>query len=205
MRSRDVKSSQSFERPGANDVGSSESRILSDIYFLLLTKAFGVTCPLPKTGRDNVLNDAAHIAFLRRIIVRSGVIAGRRHRPAAFTRPQGLQKTRRIIDVPGRNKHLLNRRKSLTVVVVIDLHASNIDEPHALFSGAFEPADGVCAVLCKDRSACKVHGVWVERSLVSRFRHCDRVEYAKRDAIPGGRCRHLAFAQIGASGNRSCA
>src|SRR5690625_6750490 len=100
-----------------------------------VTKCFRVRRPCAKAGRDHVPNDGTDIAFLRRVIVRPGMVARDRHRPTALARPQFAEETRRIGDIQPWIEHRLDGRKALAMVMMVDLHTAKVDQPSALAAG----------------------------------------------------------------------
>src|SRR5690625_3935264 len=97
-----------------------------------VTKCFRIRCPRTKSAGDHVSDNSADIALLRRIIVRARMIACHCHRPAAFPRPQFAQEPGGVSNVQPGIEHRLDRGELLPVIMMIDLHAAEIDQPLAL-------------------------------------------------------------------------
>src|SRR5690625_390296 len=97
-----------------------------------VTKCFRVWRPRTKSAGNHVPDDGADIAFLRGIIVRPRVIARDCHRPAAFPCPQLAQEPCSVSHIQTRIEHRLDRDEFFPVIMVVDLHAAEIDQPPAL-------------------------------------------------------------------------
>ncbi len=145
-------------RPVEDDDGRSGSRG---------AEVAGVLSPFAEAGRHHVGDDTADVALLRRVVVRPGVIACDRHRPGFVFRLQPHQEARCVVDVGVRIQHLAQAGEMLGMVVVIDLHAAQVDELAAAFCGRLELGDRFGGRIGKDGAALDVEGVGLQAALAT--------------------------------------
>jgi hypothetical protein len=69
------------------------------------------------------------------------------------TRLELCQEARRVVDIAARIEHRLDGRKMLRMIVVIDLHAAEIDQADALGARPVEFAHGFLAASGEDGAA----------------------------------------------------
>ena len=84
--------------------------------------------PCAETAGDHIGDDLADILLLRRVIIGTGMITRRRESPASLLLFQVAQIAGRIINVGVRIEHLCNRAEMAAVIIMIDLHAADVDE-----------------------------------------------------------------------------
>lgn len=159
----------------------------------------GARRPAAVAGRHEVCDDAADIALLRRIVVRSGVVARHGHRPCLVTGVEVGQELRGEIDIAARIEHLGRRSEGAMVVVPVDLHAAEIDQLLAFGARRVEDPDGLCRGRREDGLAFYIEGIGLQRSLAAGFGEADGIENAGGDGIALGGGQDLAFAGAGAA------
>jgi len=105
-------------------------------YETLLTEGARIRRPCAKPARDHIDDDLTDILFLRRIVVRAGMVSRSRESPASLPHAERLEELRGIFDVLARIEHRLDGSKPMAMKIMIDLHAADIDEPRAPFRAA---------------------------------------------------------------------
>ena len=164
---------------------------------LLVAKCASVARPLPEAGRDHVGDDTADILLLGRIIVGAGVIARDCHRPGIVAMLQGQQETCRIINILFGIEHVAEAAEMLRVIVMVDLHAAEIDQRRATAAGRFESGD-CCRPRCwKDRQSLNIQRIGLQAPLVAGLRQADRVEDADGDIVAVGSLQDFRLARVG--------
>ena len=171
---------------------------------LRVAEAAGVRGPFSKAGGDHVGNDAADIDLLRRIVVGTGMIAGDGHRPGLVTGMEAGQEARRIVDVLTRIEHVLDAAEMRRVVVMVDLHAAQIDERLAFAPGIGEGGKGLGPASRKDRFSFYIQSVGLKAALVSGLRQAHGIEDAGRHAIAVGGTQDLRLARVGGGSGSAC-
>jgi len=83
------------------------------------------------------------------------------------------------------------------VIVVIDLHAAEIDQRLALSAGVLKRRQGLRTAPRKDSFSFYIHSVRLEATLVSGFRQANGIEDAGRHAVAVGGAQDLGFARVG--------
>lgn len=133
------------------------------------------------------------------------MVACHGHRPCRVPCVQAGEKTRRIVHITARIEHLRNAAERSTVIVVIDLHAAEIDQFLSLPPRIFEFGQGLRPGPRKHGFSLNVQGVRLQASFLPRLRQSDGVENAGGDAVAICRPQDLRFARIGGSvgGERS--
>ena len=164
---------------------------------LWVAETAGVRGPFSEAGGDHVGNDTADIDLLRRIVVGTGVIAGDGHRPCLVTGMEAGQEARRIVDVLTRIEHVLDAAKMRRVVVMVDLHATQIDERLALAPGIGERSKGLGPASRKDHFSLYIQGVGLKAALVAGLRQTYGIKDAGGHAIAVGGAQNLRLARVG--------
>lgn len=162
----------------------------------LLAELAGLRGPAPEVRGGEVLYHGTDVALLCRIVVRARMVAGNRHGPAAFPDLQLPEEPRGIADVFPWLQHFGDRPELLSMIVMIDLHASQINQLLARRPGFPELHDRLPLRGCKHASALDVEGVGVQLSFSSRFRESNRIENTKRNNFSSCRGRHLPLADV---------
>ena len=179
-------------RSQGRSIGVSEAEIR-----LWVAEGAGVRGPFSKAGGDHVGDDTADIDLLRRIIVGTGMIAGDGHRPGLVTGMETGQEAGRIVDVLARIEHVLDAAKMRCVVVMVDLHAAQIDQRLALALGIGEGGKGLGPTFRKDRFSLYIQSVRLEAALVAGFRQANGIEDAGGHAIAVGGAQDFGLARVG--------
>ena len=171
---------------------------------LWVAEGAGVGGPFSKAGGDHVSDDAADIDLLRRIVVGTGMIAGDGHRPCLVTGMETGQEARRIVDVLTRIEHVLDAAKMRPVVVMIDLHAAQIDQRLALAPGIGEGGKGLGPASRKDCFSFYIQGVGLKAALVASLRQANGIEDAGGHAIAIGGAQDFRLARVGRGRGSAC-
>lgn len=122
------------------------------------------------------------------------MIAGHRHGPCNVLRVQAREKSGGIFDIAAGIQHVFRSSKLIAVIVVIDLHATQIDEFGALPARIFEDLKRVLARGREDRLALDVEGPGLKRSALAGLRQSHRIENAFRHTVFNGRSGDFALA-----------
>src|SRR5512138_3647166 len=160
-----------------------------------LTQRARLVSPGAEARGYEVRDDVADVALLRRPVVGARVVTGDRHGPAPFALLQLLQKARGVIDVLRGIEHRPHRTEFFGVVVMIDLHAAEIDQLGAFPSHGLEAGHRIVHIPGKYRLAFGAERVRVQRASAPGLGQADRVQDAERDAMKLRRARHLALAR----------
>lgn len=171
---------------------------------LWVAEGAGVGGPFSKPGGDHVGDDAADIDLLRRIVVGTGVVAGDGHRPCLVTGMETGQEARRIVDVLARVEHVFDAAKMRRVVVMVDLHAAQIDQRLALALCIGEGGKGFSAASRKDRFSFYIQCVGLKAAFLPGFGQADGIEDAGGHAIAIGGAQDLRLARVGGSSGGAC-
>ena len=83
------------------------------------------------------------------------------------------------------------------VIVVVDLHAAEIDQLGAAAAGVFEGRDGRAPGGRKYGFSLDIQGIGLQAALVAGFGQADRIEDADRDVVAIGGPQDLRFARVG--------
>jgi hypothetical protein len=178
--------------PGENRRGCGSGAVLR----LPIAEGSGIFSPLAEARRDHVGDNAADVALLRRVVVGTGVIAGYRHRPGLVALMQPRQKSRRIIDVAARVEHLLDAAEILRMVMMVDLHAAEIDQLGAAPAGAFEGRNGVTGASGEHGFSFYVQGVGLKAAFPPGLGQANGIEDAGGHAIAVCGTQDFGFAGI---------
>lgn len=81
----------------------------------------------------------------------------------------------------------------LSVEVLVDLHASNVDKDRAAFPGLLEGSESLLQAIEVIGFAFDIHGIRLKAALPARLRQSDRIEYALWDAKLGSRRTDRTF------------
>ncbi len=96
-----------------------------------MAKFTGALGPGAEAAGHHIGDHEANVSLLRGIIIGSCVVTRGGQRPAAFANPEFLEEARGIINILTRIEHRLCGLEMVCMKVVIDLHASYIDQPRA--------------------------------------------------------------------------
>ena len=105
-----------------------------------------------------------------------------------------------VIDVQRRVEHGAHGFELVAMIVVVDLHAADVDQLHALRRRGPEDAQRLGQRLGEYRLACDVHGVRLQRAALAALGQADRIEDADRHAMAHRGLGHLAFADARMAG-----
>lgn len=94
-----------------------------------------------------------------------------------------VQEARRIVDVAVRVEHFAHIREVLGMVVVVDLHAAEVDQLDALAARVLEGGTRLRRRTGEDGLAGDVEGIGLQATPDAGFRQTDRVEYSRRYAV----------------------
>src|SRR5882757_2502024 len=84
-----------------------------------LTERARLVGPRAEAAGDEVSDDVADVALLRRLIIGAGIVAGDRHGPAALALLQLLEEARGIFDVLRGIEHRLHRDELVAMIVMV--------------------------------------------------------------------------------------
>lgn len=87
------------------------------------------------------------------------MIARNCHCPGFVSSMQRDQEFCGVFDVPFRVEHLFQRVEILVMEIVVDLHATNIDQFRALLLGQREGLHGICHGVGEQRLALDIESV----------------------------------------------
>lgn len=141
-----------------------------NLQLLFTAKFSGVRSPVSVARRDQIRNHPADISLLGGVVIRPRMVSGYRHRPCLVTVVKVHEELRCVIDVLSRVKHGLYRGKILSVKVLVDLHAADVDKLRATPPRSNESIDGLALTIEEHCLAFHVHRERLKRSLASRFR-----------------------------------
>jgi len=102
-----------------------------------------------------------------------------------------------IVDVAMRIEHVGDAAELRGMVVMVDLHAAEIDQRLAVAAGVFEVGERFRPASREDGFSFYVQGVGLEAALVAGFRQADRVEDAGRNAVAVGGTQDFRLARVG--------
>ena len=125
------------------------------------------------------------------------MVAGDGHRPGHVTGMQSGQEPRRIVDILARVEHVVDAAEMRGMIVVVDLHAAEIDQCLALASGIFERRQRLAAVSRKDRFSFYIQCVRLKTAFVAGLGQADGIEDAGGHAVAVGGAQDLGLAGIG--------
>lgn len=169
---------------------------------MLFTAKF--SCPLRPVsvaGGDKIADDTTHITLLGGVIVGAGMVPRDSHRPGLMALVEVRQEFCRVFDIGPRLEHGRDRGEILTMIMLVDLHAADIDEPRTTLPCRLESLQGLIARHGEDSPSLDVERIGLERSLSARFRQADGIQDPFRYAI--FRRRRMNFPFTGARGCRS--
>lgn len=81
----------------------------------------------------------------------------------------------------------------LSVEVLVDLHASNVDKDRTAFPGLLEGSESLLQAIEVIGFAFDIHGIRLKAALPARFRQSDRIEYALWNSELGSRRTDRTF------------
>lgn len=124
------------------------------------------------------------------------MVARNRHRPRSVAALELNEKARCVVDVPARIQHVAQARKFGRVVVMVDLHAAQIDELDAGAACLLEGTNGVFPVAREYRAALDIEGVRMQATLLSGLRKPHGIKDSGGNPVPVGRAQDLGLAGI---------
>lgn len=116
-----------------------------------------------------------------------------RHGPCFVTTVQVAQEARRILHIAPRVEHGLYAGELLTMKVLIDLHATHVDQNGTALPCVLKGLQGILQPIEIMRLSLNVHGIGLQAALAPGFRQADRIEDALGDAVFGSRGTDCAF------------
>jgi len=125
------------------------------------------------------------------------MIAGDGHRPCLVAGMETGQEARRIVDVLTRIEHVLDAAKMRCVVVMVDLHASQIDQRLALALCIGEGGKRFGPAPWEDRFSFYIHGIRLKAAFLAGLGQADGIEDTGGHAIAIGGTQDLGLAGIG--------
>lgn len=141
-----------------------------------VAEGFCVAGPFAEAGRHHVGDDAADVTLLRRVVVGAGVIARHGHRPGVVATVQPGQEACRIVDVLARIEHLLDAAKLACMIVMIDLHAAEVDQLRAALTRRLKGGEGFRPTFRKYSFSFYIQGIGLKAALLACLGEPDRVE-----------------------------
>src|SRR3954464_2473760 len=168
-----------------------------------LTERARLVGPRADAARDQMSDDMTDVALLRRLVVGACIVAGDRHGPAALALLQLLQEARGGVDIPCGIEHRPDRDEFVAVIVVVDLHAAEVDQLDPPSSHGFEVGDRVVHIFGEYGLSIGAESVRMKRAAPAGLGQADRVENAERNSVLLGRTRHLALARARIVGRSS--
>lgn len=125
------------------------------------------------------------------------MITGDGHRPGFVAGMETGQETRRVIDVLARVQHVLDAAEMRGVVVVVDLHAAEIDQRLALALRVDEGGKRFGPALWEDRFSFYIQCVRLKAAFLARLGQADGIKDAGGHAVAVGGAQNLGLAGIG--------
>lgn len=123
--------------------------------------------PLSVACGDEIADHPADILLLSGIVIRSGVVSRHRHRPSFVFVVQVPEELCRVFNIAFRVEHLFRGRKIFAVEVVVDLHAADVDELHALPLGVVKGRHRRLLRGWKKGLSLDIHGIGAEAALAA--------------------------------------
>lgn len=160
-----------------------------------MAKVCRVGRPFSIAGRNQIGDDAADIHLLGGVVVRAGMVSSYRHRPGLMPVMEVAKELRRVFHIAVRIKHGGDGCKILSVKILIDLHAADVDQ---LCAALFCRREGLQSSVLgpgEKRPAFDIECVRIERSLAPRLRQADRIEDPFRYPVFRRRRLDLPFAK----------
>ena len=118
------------------------------------------------------------------------------HRPGVVAGVEGEQKARRVVDVAAGVEHLGDILEFPAVVVMVDLHAADVDPLRAAGTGSLERRKCLPAGPGVGNFSTDIQCVRLQAATSSGFGKPDCVEDAERNPIPLRRTQNLGLAGI---------
>lgn len=165
------------------------------LLMVVFTERSGRSCPPTISGRDQVFDDPTDIFALCGIVVRTGVIARHRHCPTLVTPLQVDQKSCRIINIPARVEHGAGTGELPLMVVMVDLHAAQINQFAAGSAGPVECLERLRQTPSKNGFAFYIERIGLQRPSPPGFRQSHRIENPDRHAMFAGCSDNLPLTQ----------
>ena len=159
------------------------------------TKLRGILSPLAVAAGDEICDHPAHILLLRGVVVGTGMVARDRHGPGFVAGMQLGQELRRILDIARRLQHLPRRGEGFAVKMVVDLHATKVDQNSPPAARLFENGERVVRTGGENGLPFDVQRPGLQGTLLARFGETNRIENPLRDTIFGSGPMDLLLAK----------
>ena len=153
--------------------------------------------PFSKADRDHVGYDTADIDFLGRIVVGAGMVASDCHRPGRVTGMQACKEAGGVVDILVRVEHVVHAAEVFCVVVVVDLHATKVNQLLALLLSSSKRGKGLAAASREDSLSLYIQGVRLQAALFPRFSKANRVKDSSRNAVSVRGPQDFSFTGVG--------
>lgn len=125
------------------------------------------------------------------------MVAGDGHRPGLVAGMETDQEACRVVDVLARVEHVLDTAEMRGMIVVVDLHAAEIDQRLAFALGIGEGGKGFGTALREDSFSFYIQCIRLKAAFVARLGQADGIEDTGGYAIAVGGAQDLRFARIG--------
>lgn len=109
------------------------------------------------------------------------------------------KKSRGVFDIGVRIKHCVHRPEFGTMIMMVDLHAAQINQAFSFRTGALELPDRLATAFCIDRSTLYIQSIRIERAFPSGLGQANGIQNAGRYAVDPRRVQDLRFANAGRS------
>ncbi|PHK46170.1 hypothetical protein VF13_11990 [Nostoc linckia z16] len=140
--------------------------------------------------------------MLGRVVVRPGMIAGDRHGPGVVACFQPLQELGRVFDVQRRVEHRVEAGELVAVVVMVDLHAADVDQLLALGARGVELVQCLLLASAEEGAPMDVERVGLQRITPAAFGQTDRIEHADGNVVGLRDADHVLLAHRLGGGRR---
>lgn len=110
---------------------------------------------------------------------------------------QAGQEAGGVVDILVRIEHFVHAAEVFGVVVVVDLHATEIDQCLAFALRGRERGKGLAAAFWKDCFSFYIHSVRLQAAFFPRFSKSDCVEDTSRNAVTVRRPQDFRFTSVG--------
>lgn len=125
------------------------------------------------------------------------MVAGDGHRPGLVAGMETGQETRRIVNVLARVEHVLDAAEMRGMIVMVDLHAAEIDQRLTLALRIGEGGKRFGPTPWKDRFSFYIQSVRLKAAFLAGLGQADGIEDAGGHAIAVGGAQDLGLAGIG--------
>ena len=124
------------------------------------------------------------------------MIARYRHRPGLVAGMQLCQETCSVFDIATRIEHIPDISKLITMIAMVDLHATEVDQALAFAPRILKGQECFRARAGKDGFSFYIQCVGLKAALVSGFRQPYGIEYAGGNLIAVGSAQNFCFAGV---------